>query len=80
MSSGKRIGATVGAAAVAVAALAYLALPLVRTEAAGIACGLTVPGNGTYAVEWKPFPLAHWECTATPEGEQTRTTDLGWWP
>ncbi len=80
MNARPKIVITVGAIAVALAALAYLVLPLARTEAAGITCGLTIPRNGTYTVEWKPFPPAHWECVATPTGEPTRTIDLGWWP
>jgi hypothetical protein len=76
----RKVFVMVGLMTVVLAALVYLALPVVRTEAAGIACGLTLPGNGAYTVEWRPLPFAHWECMSTPEGEPTRTIDLGWWP
>ena len=80
MANRRRLFVAGGAIVIALALLAYLALPLLRTEAAGIACGLTVPGNGEYAVEWKVLPYAHWECVSTPEGGETSTYDLGWWP
>jgi hypothetical protein len=76
----RRVVITVGALAIAIATPAYLGLPLVRTEAAGMGCQVTMPGNGAYTVEWKLLPVAHWECIATPSGEPTRTIDLGWWP
>jgi hypothetical protein len=80
VTGGQGVVIGVGALAVAIATLAYLALPLARTDAAGMACQLTVPGNGTYSVEWTIVPYAHWECVSTPEGEEASTYDLGWWP
>lgn len=69
----------VGAIAVALAALVYMVLPLTRADAAGLACQMTMSGDGSYAVEWKPLPPARWDCIATPDGEPTRVIDLGWW-
>jgi hypothetical protein len=80
MTSGRRVAVTVGAIAVALGATAYLTLPLIAHERAEVACQMRIPGDGSYTIEWKPLPPAHWECVATPEGEPTRIIDLGWWP
>jgi hypothetical protein len=80
VKSGRTIATTVAAITVALGALGYSTVPLIAHERAEVACQMTIPANGSYTIEWKPIPPAHWECVATPEGEPTRTIDLGWWP
>jgi len=70
---------TVAVAAV-LAAVVYVAVPLSAWNRAELECQMTIPGDGSYTIEWKPLPPAHWGCVATPEGEPTRIIDLGWWP
>jgi hypothetical protein len=80
MSASRRIVVTLVAVVVVLAGIVYLALPLLWHERAELACQTTIPGDGGYTVEWRPVPLAHWECVSTPAGEPSRTSDLGWWP
>ena len=72
--------ATVGVAGLALAALIYTALPLVRAEAAHNACVRSLSGDGAASTEWVPFPVAHWVCRTTPAGETETASDMGWWP